>query len=205
MGLSSLPPLRRFSKNRNSPWSFRGHVLYCISRTILNRTNPNPEAKENMFLLPKLLFPPKQTTTALGNHSHKSQFSRTWSLLKEPSVLSLATRKHLPVLPTVTYTVLTRCSESDPVTESQILFDSKVIHQTPTHLTSCQNVYFDHFCESFTSHLFKEYQHFQVTKIIIGNFHECAWKLEKIKSWRRKWKNSLHTSKRDFIFYLLDW
>lgn len=122
MGLSLLPPLRRFSKNRNSPWSFRGHMLYCISRTILNRTNPNPEAKENMFLLPKLLFPPKQTTTALGNHSHKSQFSCTWSLLKEPSVLSLATRKHLPVLPTVTYTVLTRCSESDPVTEPNPLW-----------------------------------------------------------------------------------
>ena len=67
MELSLLPPLWRFSKNRHSPWSSGGNMLSQVYCTIWNRTNPNTEAKQNMFLLPKISFLPKQTTTVLGN------------------------------------------------------------------------------------------------------------------------------------------
>lgn len=131
MESSLLPPLWRFSKNRRSHWRLTGYTLYQVCCVTWNRTNPNTGAKENMFLLPEVSFL-LQITTALGNSLARESICEHMKLPDEFSMFSQgrfgATRKHLAILSATTYAIFTRCSESDPGTQTNILFDSKVVN-----------------------------------------------------------------------------
>ena len=91
MELSLLPSLWRFSNNRHSILEFQRvtYMLYWVYYTIYNKTNPNTEAKQNLFLLPEISFLPRRLLWCWEITLSESQFLSTRSLLNEFSMFSL--------------------------------------------------------------------------------------------------------------------
>lgn len=174
------------------------HGVHCM---IENRTNPNTEAKQNMLLLPKL---PSLPADSCGVGKWSSASMRV-SLLNEFSIFSQgsfrAAGKHLPILSALTHSVFTRCPELDPITETKILSDSKVVNLTPTNMTSCHMDFMIILVEFHVSSIQGIPTYWRNWKLLHAVFINIgSWKNK-----RKKGKDSLYKSKWEFLFHLLDW
>lgn len=145
--------------------------------------------------------PFQQTPAVLGN-----DLQQVWvSLLNEFSIFSQgsfrAAGKHLPILSALTHSVFTRCPELDPITETKILSDSKVVNLTPTNMTSCHMDFMIILVEFHVSSIQGIPTYWRNWKLLHAVFINIgSWKNK-----RKKGKDSLYKSKWEFLFHLLDW